>query len=178
MSSSQVSNLSCLFCSSKSLTLVREGFLLLSILIRYGSPKEFSIISPLLLFSRSVMPDSLQPHRLQNTRLPCPSPSPGVWANSYPLSCWCHLTMSSLLVPFSSCLQSFLASGSFPMSWLFASSGLSTGASALPSVLPVNIQGWFPLGWTGLISLQSKGVSRVFSRTTVWKHQFFDAQSF
>ena len=120
------------------------------------------------------MSDSLQPHGLKHTRLPCLSLSLRVCSNSYPLSQWCHVTISSSVAPFFSCLQSFPASESFPMSWLFASDGQSIGASA--SVLPVNIQGWFPLGWTSWISLQSKGLSRVFSNTTVQKHQFFSAQ--
>ena len=107
------------------------------------------------------MSDSLQAHRLQHARLPCPSLSPGVCSNSCPWSHWCHPTISSSVVPFSSCLQSFPAPGSFPMSQLFTSGGQSIGASASASVLPVNIQGWFPLGLIGLISLQSKGLSRV-----------------
>ena len=111
-----------------------------------------------------------------STRLPCPSPSPGVCSDSNPLSQWCHPTISSCVIPFSSCLQSFSASGAFPTSQLFASGGLSIGASASASVLPMNMQDWFPLGLTGLISLQSKGLSRVFSNTTVQKHQFFSAQ--
>ena len=127
-------------------------------------------------FSRSVVSDSLWPHEPQHARPPCPSPTPGVYSDSCPLSWWCHLTISSSVVPFSSCLQSFPASGSFQMSQLFASGGQSIGASASASVLPMNIQDWFPLGWTGWISLQSKGLSRVFSNTTVWKHQFFGAQ--
>ena len=128
----------------------------------------------LLLFSRPVMSDSLWPHRLKHARLPCPSLSPRVCSNSYPLSQWCHQAISSSVTPFSSCLQSFPASGSFPMSRIFASGGQIIGASA--SVLPVNIQGWFPLGLTSLISLLSKGLSRVFSSTTVQKHQFCGAQ--
>ena len=123
-------------------------------------------------FSRSVVSDSLWPHGLQHARLPCPS-TPRACSNSCPSSQWCHPTISSSVVSFS-CLQSFPASGSFPVSRLFASGGHSIGASA--SVLPMNIQGWFPLGLTGLVSLQSKGLSRVFSSTTVWKHQFFSAQ--
>ena len=107
-------------------------------------------------------------------RPPCPSPTPGVYRNSCPLSRWCHLTISSSVIPFSSCLQSFPTSGSFPISQFFASGGQSIGASA--SVLPMNLHDWFPLGWTGWISLQSKGLSRVFSNTTVHKHQFFGAQ--
>ena len=118
------------------------------------------------------MSSSLQPHGLQNSRLSCPSLSSGVCSNSCPLSRWCHPTISSSVAPFSSCLQSFPASWSFPMSLLFASSGQSTGVSVSPSVLPMNIQGWFPLGLTGLISLQSKGLSRVFFIITVWKYQF------
>ena len=113
---------------------------------------------------------------LQHTRLPRPSLTPGVYLNSCPLSWWCHPTISSSIIPFSSCLQSFSASGSFQMSHLFASGGQSVGVSASTSVLPVNIQDWFPLGWTSWISLQSKGLSRVFSNTTVQKHQFFSTQ--
>ena len=124
----------------------------------------------LMLFSCSVMSNSLQPHGLQHTRLPCPSPSPRACSNLGPLSQWCHPTISSSITPFSSCLQSFPASGSFPMSQLFVSGGQSIGASA--SVLPLNIHSWFLLGLTGFISLQAKGLSRVLSNTTVWKHQF------
>ena len=119
------------------------------------------------------MSDSLRPHGLQHARPPCPSPPPKVYSNSCPLSWWCHPTISSSIVPFSSCLQSFPASGSFPVSQLFASGGQSTEVSALASFLPMNIQDWFPLGWTGWTSLQSKGFSRVFSSTTVQKHEFF-----
>ena len=119
---------------------------------------------------------TLQPHGVQHTRLSCPSPTPGAYSNSRPSSRWCHPTVASSVVPFSSCLQSFPASGSFPMSQLFASGSQSIGASASASVLPMNIQDWFPLGWTGWISLQSKGLSRVFSNTTVQKHQFFGAE--
>ena len=124
-------------------------------------------------FSCSVMSDSLWPHGLQHARLPCPSPTPRACSNSRPSSWWCHPTISSSVVPFSSHLHSFPASGSFPVSQFFASGGQSIGASA--SVLPMNIQDWCPLGWTGLISLQSKGLSRVFSNT-VQKHQFFSTQ--
>ena len=127
-------------------------------------------------FSRSVVSHCLQPHRLQYTRLPCPSPTPRAYSNSCPLSWWWHPTISSSVVPFSSCLQSFPASGSFPISQLFASGGQSIGVSASISVLPMHIQDWFPLGWTSSISLQSKGLSRVFSKTAVQKHQFFSAQ--
>ena len=127
-------------------------------------------------FSHSVVSKSLWPHGLQHTRLPCPSPTPGPCWNSCPLSQWCHPTISSLVIPFSSCLQSFPASGSFPVSQLFASGGQSIGVSASASVLPMNIQDWFSLGWTGWISLQSKEPSRVFSNITVQKYQFFGTQ--
>ena len=127
-------------------------------------------------FSRSVMSDCLRPHEPQHARPPYPSPTPGVYPNSCPLSRWCHPTISSSVVPFSSCPQSFPASGSFKISQLFASGGQSTRVSASTSVLPMNIQDWFPLGWTGWISLQSKRLSKVFSNTTVQKHQFFGAQ--
>ena len=125
-------------------------------------------------FSHSLVSNSLRPRGLQHARPPCPSPTPRVYPNSSPLSRWCHPTISSCVVPFSSCPQSFLASGSFQISQLFASGGQSIGASA--SVLPMSIQDWFPLGWTGWVSLQSKGLSRVFSSTTVQKHQFFGTQ--
>ena len=130
----------------------------------------------LLLLSCSVKSHSLQPHGLHHASLPCPSLSPRVCSNSCPLSWWCYLTISLSVDLFSSCLQSFPASGSFPMSCLFTTSGQSFGASALVSILPMNIQDWFPLGWTGRISLQSKGLSRVFSNTTLRKYQFFSAQ--
>ena len=119
------------------------------------------------------MSDSLRPHGLQHTRLPYSSQSPRVCSNSCPLSQWCHPIISSSITPFPSCPQSFPASGSFPKSGLFASGGQNVGAAA--SVLPMNIQGWFTLALTGLISLQSKGLSRVFSNTTIQKHQFFSA---
>ena len=127
-------------------------------------------------FSCSVVSDSLWLHGLQHTRPPCPSPTPRVYPNSCPLSQWCHPTISSSFVPFSSCPQSFPASGSFQMSQLSISGGQIIGVSASASVLPMNIQNRFPLGWTGWISLQSKGLSRVFSNTTVQKHQFFSTQ--
>ena len=130
----------------------------------------------LVQFSCSVLSDSLWPHWLQHARLPCPSPTPRAYSNSCPSSRWCHLTISFSVIPVSSCLQSFPASGSFQMSPFFPSDGQSIGFSASASVLPINIQDWFPLGWTGWISLQSKGLSRVFSNTSVQKHQFFDAQ--
>ena len=123
-------------------------------------------------FSRSVVSESLWSYGLQQARLPCPSSTPGACSNSCPLSRWCHPTISSSVVPFFSCLQSFPASGSFPVSRFFAPGCQSVGVSASASVLPMNIQDWFPLGWTGWISLQSKGLSRVFSNTTVQKQQF------
>ena len=127
-------------------------------------------------FSRSVMSDSLQPHESQHARPPCPSPTPRVHSNSCPSSRWCHPAISSSVIPFSSCRQSLPASGSFPMSQLFTSGGQRIGVSASASVLPMNTQDWSPLGWTSWISLQSKGLSRVFSNTTVQKHQFVCAQ--
>ena len=126
-------------------------------------------------FSHSVVSDSLPPHALQHTRLPCASLTPRASSNLRPCSWWCHPTISSPVVPFS-CLQSFPASGSFPISQFFASGGQSIGVSASASVLPMNTQDWSPLEWTGRISLQSKGLSRVFSNTTVQKHQFSGAQ--
>ena len=128
--------------------------------------KLFKIFGPEVQFSHSVVSDSLRPHELQHSRPPCPSPIPGVYSNSCPLSQWCHPTISSSVIPFSSCLQSFPASGSFPVSQFFTSDGQSIGVSASTSVLPMNIQHWFPLGWTGWISLLSKGLPRVFSNTT------------
>ena len=127
-------------------------------------------------FSHSGVSDSLQPHEPQHTRPPCPSPTPGVYPNPCPLSRWCHPTISSSVIPFSSCPQSFSASESFQMSQLFKSGGQSTRVSASASVLPMNTQDWSPLGWTGWISLQSKGLSNIFSNTTVQKHQFFSTQ--
>ena len=122
------------------------------------------------------MSDSLGPHGLQHTRLPCPSPTPKACSNSCPLSWWCHPTISSSVTPFSSHLQFFQASGSFQISQFFPSGGQTIGASASTSVLPMNIQDWFPLGLTGWISLLSKELSRIFSNSTVQKHQFFGAQ--
>ena len=127
-------------------------------------------------FSHSVVSDSLRPHELQHARPPCPPPAPRVHPNPCALSRWCHTTISSSVVPFSSCPQSFPASVPFQMNQLFTSGGQSIGVSVSKSVLPMNIQDWFPLGWTGWISLQSKGLSRVFSNTTVQKHLFFGAQ--
>ena len=123
------------------------------------------------------MSDSLQPCELQHARPPCSSPIPRAYSDSGPLSWWCHPTILSFVVPFSSHFHSFPASGSFPMSWLFGSGGQSLGTSASASILPMSIQGWFPLGMTGLISLHLRGLSRVFY-TTVQKHQFFCAQPF
>ena len=127
-------------------------------------------------FSLLVMSDSLRPHGLQHARPPCPSPTPGVYPNPCPSSWWRHPTISSSVIPFFSYPQSFPASGSFQMSQLFESDGQSIGVSASTSVIPMNTQDWSPLGWTGWISLQSKGLSRVFSNTTVQKHQFFGTQ--
>ena len=129
-----------------------------------------------LLFNHWIISDSLWPYELQHARIPCPSLPPGVCSNSYPLSHWCHPAISTSVTPFSSYPQSFPASRSFPMSWLFTSGGQSFGASASVSVLPMNIQGCFLLGLTGLISLLSKRLSRVFSSTTVQKHKFFGTQ--
>ena len=138
--------------------------------------RKFCLELSILLFSCSIVSDSLQPRGLQHARLPCLSPTPRAYSNSCPSSWWCHPTLSSSVIPFSSRLQSFPASGSFQMSQLFASGGQSIGVSASTSVLPMNIQDWFPLGRTGWIALQSKGLSRVFSNTTVQKHQFFSTQ--
>ena len=145
-----------------------------------SSNKSFLLLSlgfiSSVQFSRSVVSDSLWPHESQHTRPPCPSPTPRVHPNSCSSSQWCHPAISSSVVPFSACPQSVQASESFPMSQLFAWGGQSFGVSASASVLPMNTQGWSPLGWTGWISLQIKGLSRVFSNTTVQKHQFFSAQ--
>ena len=155
----------------------------LKILKEHFSSMEKIIYFPCFLiqtthvqFSSSVMSNSFRPHGLQRARPTCLSPTPGVYSNWYPLSLWSHPTISSSAIPFSSHLQSFPASGSFQNSQLFASGGQNIGASASASVLQMNIQDWFPLGWTGWISLQSKGLSRVFSNTTVQKHQFFSVQ--
>ena len=138
--------------------------------------KDFSLCMSSVQFSRSVVSDSLWPHELQHPRPPCPSPTPGVYPNSCPLSQRCHPTISSSVVPFPSCPHSSPALGSFPVSQLFTSGGQNIGVSASISGLPMNTQDWFPLGWTGWISFQSKGLSGVFSNTTVQKHQFFGAQ--
>ena len=152
--------------------------------IRHGSCSPFgetTIIkitngSASVQFSCSVVSDSLWPHESQHARPPCPSPTPRVHPNPCPLSWWCHPTVSPSVVPFSCCPQSFPASGSFQLSQLFPSGGQSIGVSVSTSVLPMNTQDWSPLGWAGWICLQSKGLSRVFSNTTVQKHQFFGTQ--
>ena len=153
----------------QTLCLVFLSFFLCSLTVWCRNVKCFSNVQ----FSRSVMSDSLRHHGLPQDRPPCTSPTPGVYSNSYPSSRWCHPTISSSVIPVSSHLQSFSASGAFQMSQFFTSGGHSVETSA--SVLPMNIQDWFPLRWTGLISLQSKGLSRVFN-STVQKHQFFSAQ--
>ena len=145
------------------------------------STPQLSVSAPFNPFSsvqfrRSVLSDSLRPHEPQHARPPWPSPTSGVYPNSCPLSWWCQSTISSSVIPFSSCPQSFPASGSFQMSHLFSSGGQNIGVSASTSVFPINTQDWSPSGWTGWISLQSKGLSTVFSNTTVQKHQFFGAQ--
>ena len=151
----------------------------------YGSDHLIAILCRILQkpsrkhsvqFSCSVVSDSLQPHESQQARPPCPSPTPRVYSNSCPSSRWCHPAISSSVVPFSICPQSLPASGSFPMSQLFAWGGQSTGVSALALFLPKKSQGWSPSEWTGWISLQSKGLLSVFSNTTVQKHQFFGTQ--
>ena len=153
------------------------------VLIKYLEKSDFLLklnykwdIMNSVQFSCSVVSNSLRPHELQHARAPCPSPTPGVHSNPCPLSRWCHPTISSSVSPFSSCPQSFPASGSFQMSQFFSWGGQSIGVSASTSVLPMNTQDWSPLEWTGWISLQSNGLSRVFSNTTVQEHQFFSAQ--
>ena len=143
--------------------------------LKYIIPPKYNYTFSSLQFSCSVVSDSATPWTAAR-QASLSSPPPTVYSNSCPLSQWCHATISSSIIPFSSCLQSFPASGSFQMSQLFASGGQSTGVAASTSVFPMNIQDWSPLGWTGWISLQSKGLSRVFSRTTVQKHQFLGAQ--
>ena len=145
----------------------------------HGNPLQYSCLDRgawSLLFNGSVVSDSLRAHGPQHARPPCPSPSPGACSDSCPWSRWCHPTVSSSVIPFSSCPQSFPASGSFPVSQLFPWGGQRIGVSASASVLPVNIQDWCPLGGTGWISLQSKVLSRVLSNTTVPKPKFFGAQ--
>ena len=143
----------------------RKGFEEVRIMFCFFFPDACSV-----QFSHSVVSNSLWPHQLQHTRLPCQSPTPGACSNLCPLSRWCHPTISPSVIPFSSCLQSFPASGSSPMSQFFTSDGQNIGVSASASVLPMNIQDWFPLGLTDLIFLQSKGLSRVFSNTIVQNH--------
>ena len=143
-------------------------------LIELKAHLTFSLLS--VQFSRLVLSNSLRPHESQHARPPCPLPTPGIHSNSCPSSRWCHPTISSSVIPFSSCPQSLPASESFPMSQLFAWGGQSTGVSALASFLPKKSQGWSPSEWTGWISLQSKGLSRLFSSITVRKHKFFSYQ--
>ena len=150
--------------------------LLVKSIIRTNLMASCKKLLSLIQFSCSVVSNSLRSHELQHTRPPCPSQTPGVHSNSCPSSWCCHPTISSSVIPFSSCPQSLPASESFPMSQLFAWGGQSIGISASTSPLPMNAEDWFPLGWTGWISLQSKGLSGVPSNTTVQKHQFFDAQ--
>ena len=141
-----------------------------------ASPHLGCVSQKKFFFSCSIVSNSLQPHGLQHARFPCPSLSPRVSSDSCPLRQWCHPTISSSVIPISSCPQSFPASGSFSISWPFTSGGQSTGASSSASVLSMNVQEWFPLGLTGLISLQFKGLSRVFFSTAVWNPQFFGTQ--
>ena len=156
----------------------KGGTCFLALQGRLRDPKDKgTVLSPVCVSVQSFSRVWLQPHGLQHSRLPCPSPTPGAGSNLCPSSQWCHPTISSSVVPFSF-LQCFPASGAFPVNQLFVSDGQSIGVSASTSVLPVNIQDWFPLGWTGWISLQFKGLSRVFSKTTVQKYQFFSAQLF
>ena len=156
--------------------------LLCTVLGTFGASLKEIVMSVKLIpissvqFSHSVVFDSLRPHESQQARPPCPSPTPGVHPDSHPSSQWCYPCISSSVVPFSSCSQSLPASKSFPMSQLFTWGGQSIGVSASASVFPTNTQDWSPLGWTGWISLQSKGLSRVFSNNTVQKNQFFGAQ--
>ena len=145
-------------------------------LVHSHYPQDFKFFYFQVQFSRLVVSDSLRPHESQHDRPPCPSPTPGVHSNSRPLNWWCHPAISYPVVPFSSCPQSLPASKSFPMSQLFTWVGQCTGVSALASFLPKNTQDWSPSEWTGWISLQSKGLSRVFSNSTIQKHQFCGAQ--
>ena len=164
-----------LFAHRKDIQTNLKTYLLLilhTLLISWIVWSQFSSVQ----FSRSVVSDCLRPHESQHTRPPCPSPTPGVPSDSHPLSQWCHPAISSSVVPFSSCPQSLPASGSFPMSQLFTWGGQSIGDSASASVLSMNTQDWSPSEWTRWISLQSKGLSRVFSNTTVQNHQFFSDQ--
>ena len=155
----------------------KPPYLLGELLQFFHCPAQMQFIyRPLLLFYHSAVSDSLWPHGMKHARFPCPLLSPRIFSNSYPLSQWCHSTISSAVTHFSSCLQSFPVSGSFPMSWLFPSRGQSFGTSASASVFPTSIQDWFPLGFTGLILLLSQEFSRVYSSTTVWKYQSSGAQ--
>ena len=159
-----------LWCPTEETLLVycRAGLCRLESSHLFSSPVEAnSWVFSSVQFSHSVVSDSLQPHESQHSRPPCPSTTPGIYSSSCPSSWWCHPAISSSVIPFSSCPQSLPASGSFPMSQLFASGGQSIGVSASTSVLPVNTQHWSPLGWTGWIFLQSRGLSRVFSNTIV-----------
>ena len=157
-------------------TLLFSTSMILFLVLQIGSSVSFLDSISSVQFSCSVVSNSLWPYELQHFRPPCPSPTPGVHSDSCPSSQWCHLDISSVVVPFSSCLQSLPESESFPMSQLFAWGGQSPGISALALFLPKKSQGWSPSEWTGWISLQSKGLSRVFFDTTVQKHQFFGAQ--
>ena len=161
-------------CSPRVLTMGIAVFILKLASGECGRRSYQDASDILLVFGHSVLSNSLQPHGRQHTRLPCPSLSPGVFSNSCPFSWWCHPTISSSVTPFSHCPQPMPAPRSFPVSWLLASGGQSIGT--LASVLPRNIQGWFPLELTGLISLLFKGLSRIFSSTAVWKYQLFGAQ--
>ena len=158
-----------MFCQSLLYSKVTQFYIYIHSFSEYSFPLWFQ-------FSYLVVSTSLRPHRLQHARLPCPSPSPAVCSNSCPLSQWYHPTISSSVATFSSCLQSFPASGSFPISQFFTSGGQNIGASA--SFLPMNSQVWFTLGLTGLISLLSKGRLRVFSSITIWKHLFWRSAFF
>ena len=148
----------------------------LNLHLTFTPKKEKSVLNSSVQFSRWVVSDALRPHELLHARPPCPSPTPGVHSDSCPSSQWCHPAISSSFVPFSSCPQSLPASESFPMSQLFAWGGQSNGVSASALFPPKKSQGWSPSEWTGWISLQSKGLSRVFSNTTVQKYQFFGTQ--
>ena len=174
MGSSQLRDRTCVSWIGRRIlyNLSHQGRVLTKLVVVINLQFQFSSVQ----LSRSVASDSLWPHEPQHARPPCPSPTPGVHPNPCPSSRWRHPTIPSSVVPFSSCPQSFPASGSFQMSQLFASRGPSIGVSASTSLLPMNTQDWSPLGWTGWTSLQSKGLSRVFSNTTVQKHQFFGAQ--
>ena len=165
-----------MLCRGGTMTIWRTIIIKGTVIIEGDHFVEGDYYRSSIQFSHSVVSDSLRPHEPQHTRPPCPSPTPGVHPNPRPLSWWCHPTISSSVIPFSSFDKSFPTSGSFQMSQLFASGGQSIGVLASTSVLTMNTQDLSPLGWTGWISLQSKGLSRVFSNTTVQKHQFFGIQ--